>query len=483
MPFVIDRIEKKNVYLLENLKKKGTSVTSLLLALKSKLDPAPHSTPLEDSESIKKTYAHWRVRIFYSMFVGYALYYFTRKSFTFVMPALMRDLGFDKGQLGLLSTVLAISYGISKFASGIMADRSNARYFMAFGLILTGVFNIFFGLSSSLFFLALFWGLNGYFQGFGWPACARLLTHWYSQSERGRWWSTWNTSQHIGGAVLPLCTVFAAQYFGWRPAMYLSGVAAICGGWFLIKRLGDTPQSVGLPSIEKFRNDYPPLGAVNSDERELSTKEILFDHVLNNPFVWLLALSYFFVYIIRTGINDWTLLYLVETKGYSQLGAGGVIFWFEIGGIFGSLLAGWASDKIWKGARGPVNVLFCLLACFSLFAFWELRGNQPIIDSSLVFLIGFFIFGPQMLIGMAAAELAHKKAAATATGFIGWIAYGGSAVAGYPLGKIAQDFGWEGFFVTLISSAVIATLLLSPLWNVVSARQKLFSKREKVVTT
>lgn len=452
-------------------------MTSLISTLKKRLDPAPHIAPLEDADTVKQLYSHWRIRIFYSMFVGYALYYFTRKSFTFAMPALVRDLGFDKGQLGLLGTVLAISYGVSKFVSGIMADRSNARYFMAYGLILTGFFNIFFGLSSSLFCLALFWGLNGYCQGFGWPACARLLTHWYSKSERGRWWSAWNTSQHIGGAILPLVTVCVAQYFGWRPAMFLPGIVAILGGFFLINRLGDTPQSLGLPMIEKFRNDYPPLMAVHQEERELSTKEILFEHVLNNPFVWLLALSYFFVYVIRTAVNDWTLLYLVETKGYSQLGAGAVVFWFEIGGIFGSLLAGWASDKIWKGARGPINVLFCISACISIFAFWGLQGNQPMVDSSLVFMIGFFIFGPQMLIGMAAAELSHKKAAATATGFIGWVAYGGSAVAGYPLGKITQDFGWEGFFITLVASAVVATLLLMPLWNVVSARQKLFSRR------
>lgn len=451
-------------------------MTSLLATLRKSLDPAPHIEPIEDQDSVKSAYAHWRARIFYSMFIGYALYYFTRKSFTFVMPTLMRDLGFDKGQLGLLSTVLAISYGISKFASGIMADRSNARYFMAYGLILTGLFNIFFGFSSSLFFLALFWGLNGYCQGFGWPACARLLTHWYSQSERGRWWSTWNTSQHVGGAILPLVTACVAQYFGWRTAMFFPGMVAIFGGFFLINRLGDTPQSVGLPAIEKFRNDYPDRLEADKEERELTPKEILFDHVLNNPFIWLLALSYFFVYIIRTAVNDWTLLYLVETKGYSQLGAGSVVFWFEIGGIFGSLLAGWSSDKIWKGARGPVNVLFCVFACLAIFTFWGLRGNQPLIDSLLVFMIGFFIFGPQMLIGMAAAELSHKKAAATATGFIGWIAYGGSATAGYPLGKITQDFGWEGFFVTLIASAILATLLLMPLWNVVSARQKLFSK-------
>jgi len=92
------------------------------------------------------------------MFVGYIFYYFTRKSFTFAMPALMQDLGFDKSQLGILGSILSITYGLSKFLSGIMADRSNPRYFMAIGLILTGILNILFGLSSSLIFFCFFGG-------------------------------------------------------------------------------------------------------------------------------------------------------------------------------------------------------------------------------------------------------------------------------------------------------------------------------------
>ena len=258
--------------------------------------------------------------------------------------------------------------------------------------------------------------------------------------------------------------------------MIFPGIFVILGGLLLINRLCDTPQSVGLPPIEKFRNDYP-TSTPKEPERELSAKEILFEHVLNNPCIWILGISYFFVYLIRQAVNDWTVLYLVEAKGYSQLGAGAVVFWFEMGGIVGSILAGWASDRLFAANRGPVNALFCLASIIGIYAFWGVAGNAPIIDSMLVFLIGLFIFGPQMLIGIAAAELAHKKAAATATGFIGWIAYLGAATAGYPLGRITQDFGWEGFFITLTGCAVIATLLLLPLWNVRSAEQRAFAKQ------
>ena len=170
-------------------------------------------------------------------------------------------------------------------------------------------------------------------------------------------------------------------------------------------------------------------------------------------------------------MSNWTVLYLVEAKGYTQLGAGGVVLWFEVGGIVGNLLAGWSSDLIFRANRGPVNVLFCFFASLVLYLLWGCSGNTPVIDSLLVFLVGLLIFGPQMLIGVAAAEMSHKEAAATSTGFIGWIDYLGAATAGYPLGKITQDFGWEGFFITLTACAIIATLLLFPLWSVKSAKK------------
>jgi OPA family sugar phosphate sensor protein UhpC-like MFS transporter len=424
---------------------------------------APFAKEIEDENLIKKSYKYWRWRIFYGMYTGYVFYYFSRKSLTFAMPSLMNDLGFDKTDLGILGSVLSISYGLSKFLSGIVSDRSNPRYFMAIGLILTGMINIFFGLSSSLILFAILWGFNGWFQGWGWPPCARLLTHWYSQKERGTWWGFWNTSHSVGGALIPILAAVCAQQMGWRWAMYVPGGLCILVGLFLINRLRDTPQSLGLPPIEKFKND-PAMQDENGGKKQ-SIKEVLTKYIFKNKFIWVLAISYFFVYIIRTAINDWSVLYLVETKNYSLVAAGVCVTWFEIGGIFGSLTAGWASDKIFSGRRGPVNVIFSFGIIFAVMALWMSPAGAPILDSALLFTIGFLIFGPQMLIGMAAAELFSKRVAGSANGFVGFFGYLGAALAGGPLGKMAQELGWRGFFITLAVCGAISVLLLLPLWS------------------
>ncbi|MCP5469656.1 MAG: MFS transporter [Chlamydiales bacterium] len=437
------------------------------------MKPAEHAEEIQDPALVRKKYRYWRIRIFYTMFIGYVFYYFTRKSFTFAMPALINDLGFTKSQLGILGSMLYITYGLSKFFSGVMSDQSNPRFFMAIGLIITGIVNILFGLSSTLIFFAIFWGLNGWFQGWGWPPCARLLTHWYSQKERGKWWSLWSTSHNVGGFLIPIVVGFCAQYFGWRYAMFVPGVLCILIGFLLINRLRDTPQSLGLPPIEKYKQDYVSEQHKEEvyKEKELTTKQILFDYVLTNKWLWMLALASFFVYIVRMAINDWSALYLIETKGYSMIKANGCVALFEIGGLIGMLVAGWLSDKLHSGRRGPMNVLFSIGMLASVLVLWLTPQASGWIDSATLFMIGFFLFGPQMLIGLAAAELSHKKAAGTASGFAGWFAYFGAASAGYPLGAVAQGFGWSGYFMILAACGVVTTLLFVPMWNARAGRK------------
>ncbi|MEW7000014.1 MFS transporter [Serratia ureilytica] len=94
---------------------------------------------------------------------------------------MLSDLGLTMSDVGILGTLFYITYGCSKFISGMISDRSNPRYFMGLGLIMTGVLNIFFGLSSSLLMLGTLWILNAFFQGWGWPPCSKILTSWYSR--------------------------------------------------------------------------------------------------------------------------------------------------------------------------------------------------------------------------------------------------------------------------------------------------------------
>ena len=76
-------------------------------------------------------------------------------------------------------------------------------------------------------------------------------------------------------------------------------------------------------------------------------------------------------------------------------------------------------------------------------------------------IIGFLIYGPVMLIGLHALELAPKKAAGTAAGFTGLFGYlGGSVAASAIVGYTVDFFGWNGGFMVMIGGGILAVILL-----------------------
>ncbi|MGV2987632.1 MFS transporter [Vibrio sp. E150_011] len=413
-----------------------------------------------ETKNVDGQYRYWRLHIMVGMYLGYAGFYLTRKTFNYTAPALIADLGLDKGDIGLMGTLFYLIYGLSKFLSGIISDRANPRYFMGIGLIASGVINILFGLSSSLFVLATLWMLNAWFQGWGWPSCSKLLTTWYSRTERGFFWSIWNTAHNVGGAMIPLLVGFLTFHYSWREGFIVPGVMSVGIGLFLCWRLRDKPTTMGLPTVGQWRDDKLELAQEN-DGIGLKPKEILWSYVLNNKYIWLLAFSYVLVYIVRTAINDWGNLYLTEQHHYSLISANASVSFFEIGGFVGSLVAGWGSDKLFGGNRGPMNLIFAMGIFLSVAALWLMPLTNFVFQSAGFFAIGFFVFGPQMLIGMAAAECSHKDSVGAATGFVGLFAYMGAALSGYPLAVIQEHYQWTGFFVAIsVCSAVIGLLLL-----------------------
>jgi len=78
------------------------------------------------------------------IFFGYAAYYLVRKNFSLAKPYLIAEYGLSKGDVGAIATALSVAYGVSKFVMGNVSDRSNPRYFMAAGLILSGLVNLVF---------------------------------------------------------------------------------------------------------------------------------------------------------------------------------------------------------------------------------------------------------------------------------------------------------------------------------------------------
>ncbi len=427
--------------------------------------PAPFVPRLPDDEFPRRyTFLRWQVML--SIFWGYAGYYIVRKNFSLAKPYLIKEMGLTTGDVGLIATALSVAYGISKFVMGNVSDRSNPRTFMATGLVLSGLVNLMFGQLHTVKLMALFWFLNGWAQGMGWAPCARTLTHWFSDGERGTKFAAWNVAHNVGGGIAgPIGSLALWLCGGWLCLFYVPGALAVVMGVLVAVFLRDTPQSVGLPPIEEYRQDFPPTGVADR-EREMSAKEILFGFVLNNRRLWILAFANVFVYVVRYGVLDWAPTYLTAVKGSSSGLSRWQFFLYEYAGIPGTLLAGWLSDRFFAGRRGPVSVFFMLAVTAGVLVYWLNPPGRPWVDSAMLILIGFLIYGPVMLVGVAAVDLVPKKAAGTAAGFTGFFGYvGGATIAELGIGKTVQHFGWDWGFGLVLGSCLLGTMLLAMTWH------------------
>lgn len=422
--------------------------------------PAPDAHPLPP-EQVGPEYKRLRRQVFVGIFVGYAAYYLVRKNFALAIPDILAEYPqYSKAELGMAMTGLSVAYGVSKFLMGSISDRSNPRWFMTTGLLLSCTILFVFGfvkaVYASLTVMIVLQTLNGWVNGMGWPPCGKTMVHWFSTRERGRTVALWNVAHNVGGGLVATLAMIGVAWFGdWEAKFYFNASVAALLAIVIALLVRDTPQSCGLPPIEAFKNDYPP--DYSSDhERTFTFREIFFGHVLNNRFLWAIAFANAFAYFVRYGVVDWIPTYLQTAKGFSFKESSTAWALFEYSAIPGTILCGWISDRVFKGRRAPATILFMACTLVGIIAYSFNRNGPLWIDCAALITIGFFIYGPIMLIGLHALDLVPKKAAGTAAGFTGFFGYVfGSAVAGTGVGWIADQWGWSGVFTTMIACCVL----------------------------
>ena len=256
----------------------------------------------------------------------------------------------------------------------------------------------------------------------------------------------------------------AAHTGAWQWAFWIPGLIALLGALGLFVFLRDTPKSVGLPELETAKT------VLDNDEGDASARRAYVSKmVYKNPIIWGLAIANFFVYVVRFSVLDWGPKFLTEAFNMPFEKAGYAVAAFEIMAIIGTLVAGWVTDKVFAG-RAHRTCLMCMIGT-GLFmgAFYYFYMHQGVVSHAVVIAVlamaGFFIYGPQALIGIAASNHATKKAAATANGLVGIFGYLSTAVSGVGIGWLADHFGWNYVFVGVIAMAIIGMVVFLFMWG------------------
>ncbi len=441
---------------------------------------------MTDESEINRLFLYHRRNIIVVITLCYGLGYVCRLALNVVKKPLMDAGVFTPEEMGLIGSMLLYGYALGKFSNGFLADYSNVKRFFAAGLIMSALLNFGMSLSYVVWLSALLWALNGWFQGFGAPSCVVALSSWFSNSERGRYYGIWSTAHSIGEGLTYLGIAFLIAMppkglgLPWQFGFWVPATICIIGALILYRYLQDRPQTLGLPSIAEWKGELTHVPAPHN------AASIWKDQmkVLAIPTMWVIALASSSMYVTRYAINSWGNVYLQEIRGFDLFDANLFIFLNTAAGILGCVAFGYISDKLFDARRPPVNLIFGLMELVPLIVIFYGPNNSFVLAVALI-VYGFGLSGIlASLGGLFAIDIAPKKVAGAAMGFIGIFSYFGAGLQDYFSGKLIYDseirvvfsvgeysptvffYDYSAPIMLWVGASVVSMILAASLWKV-----------------
>jgi len=416
------------------------------------------------TESVKIQIRHWQSKMFWLMWVTYASFYLCRVNISVALPGIMQEFGLTKTNMGIVLSSLFALYVIGQFVNGQLGDRLNSRRIITVGLLSSAVLNTFFGLAGGILgLMVILWGLNGYVQSMGWGPTVKAMANWFPHTVRGKISGHLGTSYIIGGALSWLLAGTIIKHYDWRFAFWVPSIICIFLAihWFI--RARNAPEEIGLPSVEDQERGIENR-KIRKDEH-IGFRETL-KRTLLNPYVWFTAFALFGLNIVRYGFMSWAPTYMFEEQGATISMAAYKAVVFPVAGGLGAIFAGWAADKLFKGRKVPIAFIMLVLLALFCYLYRVVPGENWILSLTILVLIGFFTFGPHVIIVTALpVEFGSRKAASSVTGFIDAIGYVAATLTGVGTGFLIEKFSWTAAFYFWILGAVFAAIMIAFVWK------------------
>ena len=405
-------------------------------------------------------------QVIWVIWATYGAFYFCRANLAAAIPGMMAPvteggLGLTGDHVGTILGSLKITYGIGQLVNGQLSERLSPRLLLAIGMLCSAALNVFYGLGTAFYFLLFVWACNGYCQSLGWTPCVRILANWIPVHRRGRAIGIVGTGYQLTLGLTFLVSGAASEFLGWRAALYVPA-AILAAAALTLLFLRESPQDAAAHESDES-------SATPGKDRSSRIENLLL--TISNPALWLLALSLGLLNACRYGFVDWGITHLTEVQE-SGVGVAALKYVvLPIGAIAGSFVAGWATDRFFESRRAPVICI--LLAGLGLVTLmYESVARTSVIGTLfLLLVIGFCIFGPQvLLVGTAPADLARRGTSAAAAGFVNFMGYMGAALGDKVTGyyKMPEHGGWEVAIQIWAAWAFAAAITAGLLWNATS---------------
>ncbi|HEV8188919.1 MAG TPA: MFS transporter [Pyrinomonadaceae bacterium] len=374
------------------------------------------------------------VTSFFALFaiVGLALY-----GLPFYYDFMVREFGWSRTQVTSGNALSKLVVGpLFGFLAGWFVDKFGPRRLMLAGIMMGGVALIGLGSMTALWMFYLFYLFNalGYVCAGPLPNQV-LLTRWFDKA-RGRAMGFAYLGIGLGGALVPLLSVWLVQKFGWHMALRTLGVLIIV---------------LALP-LAYFVKENPA-------EQVPTTK------IPTAPIGWALKSKTFYLLAIGSmcsigavgGTNQHLKLFLSLDQHYAQVEAARVASLVLAFSLVGRLLMGWLADRYTKKY---VMLLIYLLVAASIPVLFFASTPGAIYVFAVIFGIG--LGGDYMIIPLMAAELFGVKVMGRLMGVV--LTADGVAEATVPMlvGNLRdQTASYTVGFSVLIALALVGAIAVA----------------------
>ncbi|MGD9720153.1 MAG: MFS transporter [Pirellulales bacterium] len=402
------------------------------------------------------------------LWLTYGAFYFCRTNISAAVPGMKQSvaeggLALSGDEIGWILASLKIAYGLGQLLNGQLSERTSPRVMLALGMFGSAALNVLFGFGAGFLFLLFVWATNGFCQSLGWTPCMRVTANWVPVVRRGKAIGIIGTGYQITLGLTYLIASQSASLLGWRGALWVPAMLLTLAGLFMLFGLREMPPTTISHDVAQRTPGVLP---------RTSFAENLY-LTLYNPALWLLGLALALLNACRYGYIDWGLTHLMETNSLPIDKAGLQFFVIAIGAAAGSYLAGWATDRFFASRRAPVIcILMATLGTLS-FVYESVVRQGAVGTVVLLVLIGFCIYGPQvLLVGTAPADLAQKGTSAAAAGFVNFLGYMGAATGDVITGYYSspEHGGWQVAIYIWTGWAFAGALITAILWNTTSRK-------------
>lgn len=389
----------------------------------------------------------------------YLFYYTGRQTFGFAIPGISEELGLSKTELGLASAVLFWCYAVGQAVNGNLGDKFGGRKLMTLGAVFSCALNWVVSFGQNLSSLLIPWGINGVAQSMGWAPGSRIISNWWDHRERGKAYGLYVFAAGMS-SVLAFTTsliVLKMLHLDWRWIFRLPVLLLLMGGLAFYLVVRNRPEELGFTrdgeegeeGEERSEDDDSPTAEAEAAESSLTR----YLGVLRNRRFLVASLAIGFQNFARYGLLIWVPVYFLGKNWKKADDTAWISIALAVGMAIGALTNGWLSDKVFKSRRSPLISLFMFLAAVCTGAMYFISKDNVVPATVLLFLSGFFVYGPQSGFWALCPDLLGPKRAATATGMMNFVAYAFAGLEGIVIGYAIDRSGGESIVVFPIVAA------------------------------